>query len=574
MKRLFKIILVLLLLIIIAAVAAPFLIPPETVKEAVLAQIIKASGRKVTIDKVSFSIFPDVGFTADNVVVPEPDWATGDDMMHIGKVHLGVELMPLLQMHPQVRVTDLMLTDPVIRLVKRGARANWQFSDETQDQPRANAAARNAERKANGVSADAFSLDKITIKNGTFTYDDGSPAPRTVSGLNVTVEAPNPAEKVVIDGSADYNGEQSDITLTLRNPLALASGRPLPVNLKFKMPHLMVYWQGTLALAGPNNMPVVTGNIDIPELNTADFKSSSAPEGSAAAPSSQAAAATSDSRWSDAPIRLDALQNLNIDVKVTVDKLILPETSLNTVQAKLIVAFGGLRVATSKINAYDGTVSAGFFIGSDYKAGFSATVSDVKAEPLLHDFAHYDKLSGVLLGRINVQAQGKSERQMIATLGGTGDFHYKDGTYKGANLLSLVHNITSATGVSSNQTTTFSDLSGTYSVKNGIVTNNDLKLVSASLHLSGTGTIDLPQWQVHYLLKPELVGGATGGLIVPVNVDGPLDNPGFKPNLQAAVTDNLKDPAMLKNNLKALRQKLLQDGSSGANGIKGLLNGL
>jgi AsmA protein len=135
---------------------------------------------------------------------------------------------------------------------------------------------------------------------------------------------------------------------------------------------------------------------------------------------------------------------------------------------------------------------------------------------------------------------------------------FKNGKLKGVNLLGLLKNPNGAQG--SDDSTDFSEFSGTYTIAKGVMTTNDLKLAAPLLRMTGAGTVDLPNWQDNLLLKPTLVASRQGqsskgdesGIVIPVAVEGPLDHPRYKPDLRAALQENLKDPGKLRDNVRSL----------------------
>ena len=63
---------------------------------------------------------------------------------------------------------------------------------------------------------------------------------------------------------------------------------------------------------------------------------------------------------------------------------------------------------------------------------------------------------------------------------------------------------------SPDEKTPFSELSGTFTVTNGIAKNQDLRLVSTHLQLNGEGTLDLGPRQIDYTVRTKIGGGRTG----------------------------------------------------------------
>ncbi|MGI9449780.1 MAG: AsmA family protein, partial [Geminicoccaceae bacterium] len=68
MKKLFLILGALVVLVVAAVIAAPFLIPTETIKSQLTAQVEAATGRKLTVDgDLDLSLIPNVGVKMSDV---------------------------------------------------------------------------------------------------------------------------------------------------------------------------------------------------------------------------------------------------------------------------------------------------------------------------------------------------------------------------------------------------------------------------------------------------------------------------------------------------------------------------
>ena len=76
---------------------------------------------------------------------------------------------------------------------------------------------------------------------------------------------------------------------------------------------------------------------------------------------------------------------------------------------------------------------------------FNLSAAGAQAEPLLHDFAGYDRLSGTIDMQTSMSVQGVSQRAMVGSLAGNGKVHFHDGKLKGVDLAGLIsHYVTGA----------------------------------------------------------------------------------------------------------------------------------
>jgi AsmA protein len=220
-------------------------------------------------------------------------------------------------------------------------------------------------------------------------------------------------------------------------------------------------------------------------------------------------------------------------------------------------------------------------------AGFK--FNNISAQPLLKDAADLDWLSGRGTVTLNVSTRGNSQFDMVKALNGKAAIDIADGAIEGFNFAKLVRSLgrgdLSGLSATSAEKTDFSALTATFDIQNGVVANNDLKMLSPLLRVSGEGQVMLPPRQVDYTVTPKLVsslsgqGGDTGleGLAeVPVRIHGPLDDPKYTPKLDAIV----KDPSKTVETIKKLRDRfrgkdageivndLLGGGSAGEGGEK------
>ena len=181
-------------------------------------------------------------------------------------------------------------------------------------------------------------------------------------------------------------------------------------------------------------------------------------------------------------------------------------------------------------------------------------MAGISAEPLLTDAAKFDRLAGTGQLEISVSTRGKSERAMVKALNGKGAVTFLDGAIKGVNLAAMARNVKAAFapgGAGETQKTDFAELSGTFRIDKGILTNTDLKLLNPLLRLSGAGTSDLPRRTVDYRVEPKVVGTLEGqggtaqakGITVPVIIEGPWHDLKYRPDLAGLVGDVAKDPA-------------------------------
>lgn len=586
MFRFLKIVLGLLFLLIIVAVAVPFLVPADKVKDQLLAEIDAKIGREVSIDHVSFVLFPSLALKAEGVKIGNPLWVGSGYMVEAKSLKIGLELMPLL--HKEYKVDELTLDEPTIVLIQQKGRNNWTFgkeetrySEPAKSSP-SSATTEELPKTKTHEMLERLHLARIAINDGSLTFrDEVRGTTQEITSVNAELTAPELNEKAVFSFSAEYKEKKAELRLTLDKPFAAYEiGSLTGVNLKASYGDLDLAWVGQVSFK-PDHTPFLNGKIIISQIDVAALTQkdeASATSKSAPTPAANALppVKTGPSHWSTAPIKLDALTRADADLAISINTLTLPKTTFKDIVLTVHLdkdAHGRsvLQAQSNSISAYGGIIKLGVNASDNGTMGVSFTASKAEAEPLLHDFAGYDRVSGTIDLETQLSATGQSQRELVGSVAGKGSVQFKNGKLKGVNLPGLLRRITG--GQNAEEGTDFSDLSGTFTVAKGIVTTNDFKMNSPLLRVTGAGTADLPNWQEHFLLKPMLVASLEGqggkdasGIVIPVNVEGPLDHPQYQPDFKAALQENLKDPAALKKNLKNIREEIKESG-----GLKGLL---
>jgi AsmA protein len=205
--------------------------------------------------------------------------------------------------------------------------------------------------------------------------------------------------------------------------------------------------------------------------------------------------------------------------------------------------------------------------GSGAVPAIAATfnLAGIAVQPLLRDAAGFEHLTGSGSLAIDVAGHGKSQRDIVGSLGGKGNLNLANGKIQGVNLVSFMKNTASALtgGQGGANDTDFGALTGTYTITNGILKNNDLKLTSPEIPMTGAGTVDLPLRQVNYRLTPNVAGAVA----VPVDVTGPWDDLSYRPDLAGLAKSLAQDPGKALDALKG-------GGQNAGSGAGGLLKGL
>ena len=267
---------------------------------------------------------------------------------------------------------------------------------------------------------------------------------------------------------------------------------------------------------------------------------------------------------SASPASFDADVNLNVR-KTRVMHLDLGPSSLG-----LTFRDGVLNATLGGMDLYDGHASGKLVL--DAAKPVPAFTGDfrlegVQAKTLLSDAAQFSLLEGHTKLALQISGSGTTAEQIKSSLEGQGSLAVSDGAIDGVNLTEMISQIGEGQIPDMRQgpgnKTAFSDLGGSFTIKNGIAQTSNLQMTSPLLKVAAAGSVDLTQSTINMLANPEIVAGPEGqgganalaGLSVPVRIEGPLDRPTIKPEIKGMFANPEKAGKTVKQIGEALQKK-------------------
>jgi AsmA protein len=245
------------------------------------------------------------------------------------------------------------------------------------------------------------------------------------------------------------------------------------------------------------------------------------------------------------PVKM--LRGLNIQGSLTVGKLKVAQAQLSNVKLNINAKDGDIRLSPLGAEVYQGKYSGNLGLdarGKQARLSLDESLTGIQVEPLLKDLTGKARLAGTGNFKAKLTAQGATPEAMKRTLTGKGEFAFQDGAIKGVNLGQLVRRAEAGfvAPVDEQVQTDFSDLTGTFSADQGVISNKDLSLKSPLLRVEGSGQASLPDEKIDYVLNTTLTGTAEGqggkeleqlkGITIPVKVSGSFDSPKFAPDIE------------------------------------------
>lgn len=291
---------------------------------------------------------------------------------------------------------------------------------------------------------------------------------------------------------------------------------------------------GRLGVSFSGPKPVLNASLNLPRMNVTPYipvapetrrQSSGVPE------------------WSQERIDLGALSALDASLNLRVGELQIQDVEISDAVLAIVLENSRLEANLSQISLYEGSGSALFVANGRATTPSFRIRSDLEsiaALPLLQAAVGFDRLSGIGLVDIDVLMSGNTQAELMRSMNGNGRFGFTNGAIRGVNLAQAIRGVETALtnrrlpdGFGDNEETDFSTLDGSFTIQNGVATNNDLLMLSPLLRVEGLGTIDIGQQRQSYRLRPRAVASIEGqggnrdlrGLVVPIVIGGTFDQP-------------------------------------------------
>jgi AsmA protein len=275
--------------------------------------------------------------------------------------------------------------------------------------------------------------------------------------------------------------------------------------------------------------PYVRGSLALKDL---DLNPYLGPNKEAAPDASTSSTAPTTSKdWSDAPIDLSLMKLADVYFELGTGSIRYHDIKIGKSALNLQLKGGLLTASLTELALYGGHGQGQVVVdGSGRVPAISESfnLQNVDMDLLLRDADGITVLSGPASLDMDVAGHGLSQRAIAQSLTGKGSIHLDKGAIKGVQILDLVQTATKflTLGLAGGGSETdFDRFDATFVINNGVLTSQDLKLVSSDLPVNGKGSVDLPQRQVLYRLTPKIIG-----LAVPVDISGKWDDLAFKPD--------------------------------------------
>jgi uncharacterized protein involved in outer membrane biogenesis len=248
----------------------------------------------------------------------------------------------------------------------------------------------------------------------------------------------------------------------------------------------------------------------------------------------------------DTPIDLSALKTLNANGEARLGWLKVANIKTSNARLSLKASDGLVALAPFSADLYQGSMAGSLNV--DARAmpaiAFRQDMKGIQIGPLLVDAINNDMLEGKGTLNMDIRTQGASVNALKRALNGTATVALADGAVKGIDIAGTVRDIKNkfnfkgnSLGADQKKKTDFSEMSASFKITNGVAHNDDLRMKSPLLRITGSGDIDIGNETINYIAKPTVVASLKGqggsdlqsldGLTFPVKVTGSFDAPKF-----------------------------------------------
>jgi AsmA protein len=185
---------------------------------------------------------------------------------------------------------------------------------------------------------------------------------------------------------------------------------------------------------------------------------------------------------------------------------------------------------TSLFNGKGGATVVADASGAVPQVALKANMAGLAVKPLLMAAANFNKADGVGNLQIDVKGAGANLQALMSSLAGDGKFNLADGVLNGVDLTALVKAAKTAfstksipmNAIGANAQTKFSNLDGTFTMKDGVAVTQDLKINADQMTVTGSGALDVGGQKVALTLSPQFNSKSEGvnGFGLPIKFSG------------------------------------------------------
>lgn len=618
------------LILAIAAVVLIVALPGEKIAKLAVDQVKAMTGRDLTFEgNVGISWYPVLGVTTEKVSFGNADWSERGPMFTAEKAVIGVDVLAAIGGDIRVKNVELMAPDVLLEKTADG-RVNWDLSDgkaavvggHTEGAPSSSDSTPTPAPEAPS-GFENFSFERLVISDAQVRYIEHGGARQELSGVSVTMTWPDADKPADLTVEASPFGAPVTLGAVIAAPLEMIDGGVSAVDLTVATGGGTARFVGRAGIA-----PEASGKLNVSASDATAFLAAFGAGGldgtlamqgdvtltraglvtlrggqltaigntlsvqadvdlNGARPKVAAQVATQTLRfvakggessqtgesapvgWSREPIDASALGLVDGTISFAAEAMDLNGITFGKTRATVEIDRARAVARIQEMDAYEGAVT-GTFVANN-RSGFSVrgdlNVAQIALQPFLAATAGLEKFTGKADFASRFLSSGPSLDALMKNMSGDGRVQVGRGTIDGIDLDKLLR------GDVTGGTTVFNSMVASWTIADGVLSNQDLLMKLSRLSATGQGTVGLGLRTIDYVFSPQLHGPEGPSLIVPVKIKGSWSNPSVVPDLEEAVKRSFdKEIRAVEDEAKQKLEKELglekQEGQSTEDAIK------
>ncbi|WP_351016878.1 AsmA family protein [Shewanella sp. AC91-MNA-CIBAN-0169] len=558
-------------------------------KPQIVDAVKKQTGRDLQISQdLSWSVFPSLGIKLGGISLSNPNGFTPASMLDVNEAVANVALMPLFSQ--QIEVDLLKLDGLTLNLVtqKDGKTSFDGLTAETSaEKPQSTSS--NSEAMSlqtldiGGIeltntniniidmasnTTQTFSLKSFTLGQfslgqfADFAYEFSATLPdmQLASSGQGNVKVDQALQNVTINDFDMVHKAQGDslpgkaITAELSTQMTMAlDAKTIELQLT-KMSAMDLAATGDIKINYGNSIPKIAMNLDVGDIDVDALL----PKQEGDAKETEATSETASTQEPD----LSALKSIDLTLNLTAKSIKVSNMLTQNWQMKMAINKGVLTLSSLTADLYEGKLVLSAKLDGRKAVPtyvFDKKLTGVQIRPLLIDAAEVDLLSGTASFEVKGSGASLIADNLKNNLNAEGQFEVADGSLYGVNIPQMIRSAQQklkgdlSADKKEELKTDFTSLTGSFTMKDAVVTNPDLAMASPLIRLNGKGTANIATEALDYTLTTSVVGSLSGqgeaadeslkGIDIPLTIKGTFQEPKFGIDTKALLEGQFKDEA-------------------------------
>lgn len=259
---------------------------------------------------------------------------------------------------------------------------------------------------------------------------------------------------------------------------------------------------------------------------------------------------------------LEALRSVDVQGSAALGRLDVMGMILRDIELQIRAEAGDWHIQPLNAAAYDGELTSRLRLDARHDAPryeLAADLQGLDIGALLEDFQGDDaRLMGTGNLELDIATRGELLSQLKGALNGSGNMRFEDGAVRGINVAQIIRRAEARLRGEQLEEeepsqTDFSELTGSFTIRDGVVRNEDLQASSPLLRVRGQGQADLNDDTLDYRVNTTVVGTLEGqggrslddlrGVNLPIRITGTFADPSFRLDLQGALRERYEGEA-------------------------------